>query len=548
MSPARNRISQLLAGTATGADWNSLRLLNSYRLFIAIVLLIGFIASPGDIEFGQYLPMGFYVAGGLYIVAALAFAVSIHLRRPAASTQAHLQLYADILILAFATYTSGGVASGLGVLMVVPVAGAGMLLPFRHGLLFAALATLLLLGGELGHHMDAGGDASHFAQGALLGAALFVSATLAGLLARRSALSAELAERRSRDVRNLSALNERIIQQMESGLLVVDHHDRIVLANASAAELLGDGEHLEGEPLSTIAPGIRAAMSHWRKSGQPPAAPVTPDAPARREPIRLQLQFTDLGELGTLISLEDAAFIEEQLQQLKLASLGRLTASIAHEVRNPLGAISHATQLLAESPGLSGEDTRFTRIILDHCRRVNSIVDNVLQLSRRQSVDAEPLALGPWLEDFAHELRDHQGLDEDRCRLAIDSDPGPVAIDPEHLHQVVGNLCDNALTHGQRDDGRPIRLLLRATRDDRGLPTLDIEDDGQPIDPARIEEIFEPFVSSRHGGTGLGLFLARELCEANGARLRYRAGDAGNCFRIHLRAADADRTRRTLAQ
>ncbi len=536
MSLTRNLdISPLITDASGG--WQSLRLLNSYRLFVAVTLLAGFLIAPDNLDFGRAMPVGFYAAIALYTVLALTFALTVYLRRPGLDTQAHVQLYSDILILAFAVYTSGGIASGLGVLMVVPVACAGMLLPFRHTLLFAALASLLLLGGELARHVDLGGAASQFPQAALLGAALFVSATLAAVLARRGARSAELAERRTRDVRQLSALNERIIQQMEAGILVIDPQGRIVLTNASAWQVLGNPPNLEGEALAAVAPGLAGALTTWREFGTSPPGPVQPYPDQTDAATGLQVQFTDLGELGTLMAIEDAAFIEEQLQQLKLASLGRLTASIAHEVRNPLGAISHAGQLMRESPHLDRGDERFLRIILEQCERVNTIVENVLQLSRRREVSAEPLELNSWAQDFAAAYRlDHALADDRLCVHAADR-PLRVLMDRNHLEQIVTNLCDNALHHGVRDDGHPLAIHLRVGHDS-DTPTLAVEDDGRAIEPELATSMFEPFRSTRHEGTGLGLFLARELCEANRARLRYHHVEGHNCFHITLQAAD----------
>ena len=522
-------------GRFEAAPWPPLRLLNSYRLLVAVALLVGFLAPMEQVRFGAALPAAFYVASALYLVLALLFALLLYLRQPGAHTQALIQLYTDIIVLAFAAYASGGVASGLGVLMVVPVAGAGTLLALRHALLFAALASLFVLGGEAARQVDLGPAASDFPQAALLGVALFVSAGLAAAVARRGAQTAELAEARSRDVRQLARLNERIIQQMEAGILVVEPDGTIALANASAWQLLGNPPALDGEAIDAVAPAIAEALAEWRRGGSGPIGPVQvngDDAEGRP----LQLHVTDLGAAGTLISIEDAAFIEEQLQQLKLASLGRLTASIAHEVRNPLSAISHATQLLAESPALEPADRRFTTIILDHCERVNTIVENVLQLSRRRAVDPEPLDLADWVHRFAADYRSEHGLEPERVAVTVTAEPGMVHADGEFLRQVVANLCDNARFHGARNDGTPIRIHLRVAREGDS-PLLDVIDDGLPIDPGLAAGMFEPFYSTRHGGTGLGLFLAREMCEANRARLRYRLHDGRNCFRIALRRA-----------
>lgn len=528
------------AVTASPGEWNALRLLNSYRLLVAIFLLAGFLAGPATVEFGQAMPRGFYTATAVYIVAALAFAATIRLRRPGAAVQAQVQLYTDILVLAVVAHTSGGVMSGLAVLMIVPVGGAGILLRPRHAMLFAALASLMLLGGELARSIDFGVAAAHYTQAALLGAALFVSAGLAVLSARRSATSEALAARRTQDVARLSALNERIIQQMESGILVVDPRGTIVLTNESAYQLLGNPGDLEGEALATVAPGLARALADWQQDHQAALGPVRPrSAEDGTGDITLQLQFTPLDDLGTLIAFEDAGFIEDQLQQLKLASLGRLTASIAHEVRNPLGAISHATQLLAESPRLDEQDRRFTRIVLDHCQRVNTVVENVLQLSRRRQGEPDARDLADWLLRFASDYRADRRIDAERFALTAPESGVAALFDPGHLWQVLANLCDNGFEHARPPHGEPAHVELVGGRDETGAPFIDVVDNGEPLDPELVQSLFEPFYSTRHEGTGLGLFLARELCEANHARLRYRRQAVGNCFRVTLRRAEA---------
>lgn len=511
-------------------DWESLRLLNSYRLFVAIALLAGFLSNLPGVPFGHAAPQAFYVFVAVYLVLGLLFALTIRARRPPADTQAYLHFYTDVIALSGAMYASGGVDSGLGMLLAVPVAGAGILLPLRHALVYAALATMLVLTAEVVRHFQLGPVATAYPQAALLGAILFVVAILATLLARRSAQTAALAEQRSRALRRVSELNERIVQQMESGILVVARDDTITLANASADQLLGAGHGVTGRALASVAPGVAQALHAWRAQPRMPLGTLDPGTGTDQ---RLQPQFTDLGEHGTLLSLEDAAFIEQQLQQLKLASLGRLTASIAHEIRNPLGAISHSAQLLAESADDEAGERRLVEIQLEHCRRINDIVENILQLSRRKGGSPAAIRLDDWLAGFAEEFRATHDLDGQRLRTGTGgADAGPIRFDPEHLRQVVGNLCENSLKHGRTPGGDPVEIALETGAPAGGLPHLDIVDDGVPIDPQQIDEIFEPFYTTSHAGTGLGLYLARELCEANHAELRYVSGGAGNRFRI----------------
>jgi two-component system sensor histidine kinase PilS (NtrC family) len=270
----------------------------------------------------------------------------------------------------------------------------------------------------------------------------------------------------------------------------------------------------------------------WRKSPKREASLLEATATG----ATILPQFTRLGTadgIGALIFLEDTAALAQQAQQMKLASLGRLTASIAHEIRNPLGAISHASQLLSESDALDSGDQRLMAIIRDHTRRVNNVVENVLQLSRPGNTVPQLIELKPWLEKFVDEFT-HSGS----CRpeqVSINVSPPDISIymDPSQLHQVVWNLCQNAV-HTTNQDGPAVTIRLVGGQADaaRG-PHLDIIDNGPGIESAMTDKIFEPFFTTRNTGTGLGLYIAREICESNQARLVYRPVNAeGSCFRI----------------
>lgn len=522
--------SSTAAGPGHPGQWVSLRLLNSYRLFVAVVLLAAFLSPLTD--FGRAAPFVFYGFASGYLIAGLLFALLLLQRRPQATSQAYLHFFADVVALSGVIYASGGADSGLGILLLVPVAGAGILLPTRDALLYASLAALMALTSEVVRHQTLGEAAADYPGAALLGATLFATALLAALLARRSAQIAHIARQRMADIRHLTTLNERIIQQMESGIVVVGPDGAIKLANASANILLERDDIIPGEMLTQLAPGLAQTLATWRAEPNTPLPPVAAGPQAQR---RLYAQFTDLGELGTLISLEDAAHIEEQLQQLKLASLGRLSASIAHEIRNPLSAIRHSTQLLGETETLSTEDRRLVEIQLQHCNRINRIVEDVLVVSRRRTQPGETVQLPEWLAGFVQDFRDTRQLDDEHVTLraagGVAADTS-VTFDPGQLRQVLGNLCDNALQHGQRPDGSGVTVALETGNLAGDQPYLDIADDGVAIEHSRVEELFEPFYSTSRTGTGLGLFVARELCASNNARLRHIAEDCGNRFRI----------------
>jgi two-component system sensor histidine kinase PilS (NtrC family) len=233
----------------------------------------------------------------------------------------------------------------------------------------------------------------------------------------------------------------------------------------------------------------------------------------------------------TLVFLEDLAQITQQAQQLKLAALGRLTAGIAHEIRNPLGAISHAAQLLRESEELNGADRRLTQIIQDHSQRMNRVIENVLQLSRRQQTLAQRLDLKPWLEQFVAETHE-QATDRQRLHLRIAAGDFKTLMDPNQLHQILDNLIRNAWRHSaQSHDLAQVWLELFIDQTSQ-LPTLEVTDDGPGVAPDLQAQLFEPFFTTSHQGTGLGLYLSRELCESNQARLDFKPRQGGGCFRI----------------
>jgi len=233
-----------------------------------------------------------------------------------------------------------------------------------------------------------------------------------------------------------------------------------------------------------------------------------------------------------LIFLEDTSLIEEKVQQSKLAALGRLSASIAHEIRNPVGAMSHAGQLLGESLHLTGDDRRLTEIIRTNAERVSAIIDNVQRLSRREAARLESLPLAAWTQEFRQEFC--QTMQWPAARLTV-SGTGPeveVRVDPDQLRQIVWNLCENALKHaiGDSPDGTLEIRHGRMVGSDR--PFLEVADRGSGVAPEQAERIFEPFYTGGRG-TGLGLFLARELAQTNGATLLYepRVG-GGSVFRV----------------
>ena len=293
--------------------------------------------------------------------------------------------------------------------------------------------------------------------------------------------------------------------------------------------------------LNELSPRLKQELDAWRKGDYRQSASFNTEGGKPLTPHFTRLAPGD--NTGTLIFLEDLSEVSEQIRQMKLAALGRLTGSIAHEIRNPLAAISHANQLLAESSDLRGEDRRLTEIISEHARRMERMVETILQLSRREVARAEELELGRWLRDFVAEFRDRQGLNGQALAVRLDTqDNVRVRVDPAHLYQIAWNLSENALRYGQPADGDSVPLIeyrigeLAAP----GAIELAVLDRGVGVPEDIAEHIFEPFYTSNPRGTGLGLFIARELCECNRARLTYeQRAEGGSCFRILFGAPES---------
>jgi two-component system sensor histidine kinase PilS (NtrC family) len=394
------------------------------------------------------------------------------------------------------------------------------------------MATLGILVQQMFVYVAGVAPAGDFTTGGVIGVVLFAIALSAWPIANRLRESEALVRRQEIDLANLAQLSQYIVQHLRESILVVDTEDRVRLINESAAQMLGDRSAYPGALLGEASPRLLYLLATWRQGGA--AGADSPPTFAAADGARvIQPHFAPLGDSAPapiLVFLEDTSLIAAKVQQSKLAALGRLSASIAHEIRNPVGAMSHAGQLLAESANLAGEDKRLTEIICSNAARVSDIINNVLRLSRREEARLERLSLGDWIADFRDEFCATMQCAPERFTISGPEAPIEVRVDSSQLHQVLWNLCDNVLKHAPA--AAPIEV--RYGRISAGLrPYLEIADRGPGVPAELIERIFEPFFSSAHGGTGLGLFLARELAQTNGATLLYepRAG-GGSVFRM----------------
>jgi len=514
-----------------GGENAQLRLYLIYRVALGVALFLTYFGI-GQGPLGTYLPTVFTVTVHLYLGLAIV-ALVMHLRQMGDDeNQAQLAIFIDILLITVMMHASGGVQSGLGMLIAVSIALGSLSLVGRTALLFAAIASLTVLAERIYSHMSGAFPETAYTQAGLLGISYFALALLAYRLGTRAAESEQLASQRESDLANLAQLNDFVIQQMRAGILVVDDMETIQVMNETAWVLLGMPVAMRHYPLEECAPPLAHQFRQWLKH----PARDRPDFRATSGGRDLRATFTPMGDTdnqSTLIVLEDTAQLTAQAQQLKLASLGRLTAGIAHEIRNPLGAISHASQLLDESTDLPATDRRMIEIIQHNSGRVNAVVESILKLSRQDSPHPKPLVLAPWLEEQIEEIRATHRLAAAQLQKQTEPAGTTVFADPGQLRQVIDVLCDNAVRHFDRAPGElGIRLVGGITYESGG-PFLELRDNGPGI-PRRAEtNLFEPFFTTRNEGTGLGLYIARQLCEANHIRLEYLPQPTGgSCFRL----------------
>jgi two-component system sensor histidine kinase PilS (NtrC family) len=521
----------VLRADAGALEWRILRIANVYRGLIA-VLLVALFSLGGDPRLvGDNSPLLFLWTALSYLGFSILAAVTLTRLRPGPVLQGSVQFTIDIVALVLIMAASGGPA-GLSSLLFFPIGAGSLVLGFRVSILLAAIASIALLTMQSVLVLASGIGTAAITQMGLFGAILFFTASGGHVLSNRLAETEALAKKRGLDLANLSQLNQFIIQHLQTGVLVVDSAGHIRLINATASEMLHIPRDQVGRLLADLAPQVDGQRCRWIQDPLAAAASFTAaDGVTVLVPYFIR---TGTGtDAGTLVFLEDTRIAREQAQQMKLAALGRLTASIAHEIRNPLAAISHAGELLEEGDLNEEENARLTRIIGDQSSRVNTIVENVMQLSRRSGSHPEVLSLRDWLTNFLSEYREaHQiGADLIVEDFSREGDELSVRVDASHLHQVLTNLCDNAMRYADPTPERPIEV--RACIGADGHVLMEVRDHGEGISHDHADRIFEPFYTGASQGAGLGLYISRELCEWNRARLDFEAReDGGTCFRV----------------
>ncbi|RLA04919.1 MAG: hypothetical protein DRQ54_08865 [Gammaproteobacteria bacterium] len=514
-------------------SWQPLGYYNFFRLVVSAVFCA--LANSGVLlkPLGAQNPQLFTITSNLYLVVGVFAFLLLWLRRPTFLTQAVTLLFIDVIAIIMIMHSSGGTGSGVGILLVIIIAASGLLLPRQLTLLVTAFATLGLLAEQVRWWFLGDIQPEDFTRAGVLGFALFATATISFEFARRARASANLAATRGTELRNLARLNEEIIQRMQTGVIVTTEAGIIEQANRAARRLTGS-ELEAGQSLELTAPRVAEKHSGWQRTRNQPA------------PIQGEKTRTVLGPLATpvndgqptpqtsstLIFIDDATAMAQQAQLMKMASLGALTASIAHEIRNPLAAIATAGELIKENAQGDAETTELTEIISRHATRVNRIIDDILQMGRLKTHRPQPIEITHWLKQFIDDYLLTHGLTRGAIKIDSDSDL-TVEFDPDQLHQVLCNLCDNAIQHSITDVPKPW-VVVKASYDPAQNQTLlTVSDNGPGVPADSVTELFTPFFTTRNAGTGLGLYIAQELCASNQATLAYTdQGGFGATFQI----------------
>ena len=486
-----------------------------YSVFLSLTAF-GLVVLDDQMHFfkaGDSLFLGIVCAG--YVVSGLAFAGMT--RMVADQHKVISYFFIEIVLLIILMTSAGGLQNSIATLLLIPVFIANLLATGVLGYAVAAWTALGILATQ--HILQSNDQAHHMINSGTYGFLCFILAFLTQSISKRLDSALEIANVNERLARRTRKLSLHALKELPSGVLACDINNMVIFSNQIAEQRLG---LTGGNPLPAYMSDLFEQQEGKKQIG----------LDGHQYSIR-KVTLIDSEPGDYLLYIVDQSKIAAEAQQLKLASLGRLTASIAHEIRNPLSALRQASQLLAETEYLEAPEKHLTEILEQHCMRINRTVEDILQLSRKRQPIIETLRLQPWLSHFATQFRE-QNKDH-TFQIQTDCPESVLAcIDPDHLQQILHNLCGNGLRYALSESGENAQISLTAGRYDHQRVFLDILDNGTGIDEEKQRHLFEPFFTTEHNGTGLGLYLSRELCEANGASISTRQVSSGTCFRILL--------------
>lgn len=534
--------SNLLDNPRNYNPYDLLRVYTYYRTLLGSVLLLMFQVEFAPKILGNDNPdLFFYTSAAYTAINFMTLIVMWRLKYSPSQRKLFGSLLIDVIAIGLLMHTSGGAVSGLGYLLLIAIAAGGIMLRERVSFFLAAITTIVVIGEGVFRFLILTQDNKALFASATLSTLAFLTALLFQYLTKKIRISYAEAESQAAQAAHLQKLAQLIVERMRTGILVLNQNLDIELCNQAALKLLGVNGDITKKFRLNQFPELYKKYQSWQRDPADHSPYLKVDGDTTTE---TKVNFAHLAPGNTanvLIFLEDVRSLNQQAQQLKLASLGRLTASIAHEIRNPLGAISHASQLLGESDALPASDHRLLDIINNHSKRVNQIIENILQLSRRRSAKPAQINLQQWIPAFIADYKSSKSngyqLNISLLEKAVDDSiiQLDAKFDTSQLQQVLTNLFDNGIRYGTPQAGRPDLRIEIGLDTAQQQPYIRVIDYGAGISNENIKHLFEPFFTTENTGSGLGLYICKELCEANQAIISYKRTDKGeSCFHLQL--------------
>lgn len=520
-------MDDLMKNGSPGNSETLIFIYNIYRLLLIFILYLLLYANNLSLSLTALYLDYFSSVLICYLLISLCLTMySISFRKNITNTWFILSGLTDITCINLLILASGNYS--FGVLLIFFVAAQSILIPGRLSMGFAALATLVLLVITWLKMIYIAPDIDNFYNVAMLGSGLFATALTSLVLANRVRTSNRLALERQSELVESQSINAFIIERFFSGVILIDDQKHIRLINKAALTMLGTKS-----ALTQLPEKIDDKINQWKQQKSfyqtsKRAIIEQPDVLLYLIPVKAHVKTP------VLIIMEDMAHYIKQVQELKLVSLGRFTSSMAHELRNPLGAISHASQLMSESKNLSQIEEKLLTIIDKNCAKMNVFIKNILQLSRKEKVKAKQLKLIDEIKSFKDEYNQLNKLKNLAIDVILDDDEIEVFFDKNQFHQILTNLADNSKAHGGVDN---LVITIEVINKEEGIYLL-FKDNGKGISKRHLANIFDPFYTSSKEGTGLGLFIAKELCEINKTKLSYLMDEQGACFMLKFNAED----------
>ena len=501
----------------------------AYRIIVALSLVLIFLITLEKQTLHYQSPDLYFYSMLSYTILSVSQMILIRMYPHAISHQIIAVFVVDVVGFSMLTYALGGPNLSIGLLFVITVFAANFLLTRNKALLITLAAVIAVVYQQfVGNFLD-NSNLNDLGNSVFLAFLFFVVYAIGQVAIQRFQILESLNTHQSIELFKLQNINRYILEQIEVGYLVLDEQYKIIVSNPAACSLLGISPLYAHEQyhLANFQPDLFASLKDTAlQDGE--RFQFQSQQTSYHVDIRVQKLIVPQQAL-TLLVLEDAQKINQKVQQLKLASLGQLSASIAHEIRNPLAAIAQANELNQDSD--TEQKLLLNQMIAKQITRIDKIIKDTLDLAKNKKTQATQIHLPTFIDDLMHhDLQDVRSS----IKLSMLS-KHPIHFDESQLRQVLVNLIRNALRHNAQQ-AEYIELKLHETRSHL---LIDVIDFGSGIAEQDLAQLFQPFFSTEINGTGLGLYLSHSICEANQAKLVYvEQKQQGACFRIECPLMD----------